>query len=211
MPVTLHRAIVLDAQDPEQRGRLRLEIPTLSGPGAPYPAWVPPLLGRAGVVWIPPPQTAVSVAVDASGARWIGIQDAGALPAQVRAEYPDAAGLVDPSGVASVVAAPQAGVVAEVRAAPDADATARLQLADAVARLQGSLIYLQAPDAGAPPLHPYLLTTAFLADLAAVLTEIAAGLALVPAPAPLTTQMAADIGASLSAGAPYLSTRIRGD
>jgi hypothetical protein len=67
----------------------------------------------------------------------------------------------------------------------------------------------------APPIHPYMLTLEFLADMLTVLTDVIAIGAAIPTltayVATNATTMASKIGTSLSTGAPYLSKRIKGD
>ena len=66
-----------------------------------------------------------------------------------------------------------------------------------------------------PPTHPYFLSLTYLADLSLVMTDIIAiGVAIptmMPYVAANATSMLAKISTSLSAGAPYLSSRITGD
>jgi len=67
-----------------------------------------------------------------------------------------------------------------------------------------------------PPVHPYLLTLLYLADISASLAEIVAvfavpGPLIGPLPLPTTAATIVKIATSLSTGAPYLSIRISGD
>jgi hypothetical protein len=66
-----------------------------------------------------------------------------------------------------------------------------------------------------PPIHPYVLSMTLLADLVAVLADVVAIGAAIPTMTPFVAtnaiSMIAKVSTSLSAGAPYLSTRISGD
>ncbi len=66
-----------------------------------------------------------------------------------------------------------------------------------------------------PPIHGYILSLTFLADLALLAADVVAAGAAIPSMSPYVatnaTNMIAKIATSLSAGAPYLSTRISGD
>lgn len=66
-----------------------------------------------------------------------------------------------------------------------------------------------------PPLHPYLLSLSLLADISLLAADImAVGLgipSLLAVPTPNAIALQAKIASSLSAGPPYLSTRITGD
>lgn len=218
MPLSRHAAVVLDDRDPEQAGRLQVMIPTLSGTDAPWPDWVPPRLPGcageegAGLVWIPPQQSVVVVEAEAGGAGgiWWVAGELGArsrLPAPLRADYPATSGWVDRAGDHAALLGPDGARLQAFDAA--GGVAAQLRAASSGVRVEGARIDLTGP--GATPAHPYLLTAAFFADLALVLAEVVAVGAASAIPTPATSQMILDLATSLSAGAPYLSRRIRGD
>jgi hypothetical protein len=98
---------------------------------------------------------------------------------------------------------------------PEAEAV--IQLKDGVAMVLGTgsvqLVgtSIELGNGVLPPGDKYILSGAFLADLAVVLNEIVVGIGTAPSGvAPLTTQMALDIGTSLAAGPPFLSNLVKG-
>lgn len=89
-----------------------------------------------------------------------------------------------------------------------------------IAALSGSVVQIsggtiELGSGAVPPIHGYILSLTFLADLALVCADIIATGAAIPGMVPYvatnTISMVTKIGSSLGAGAPYLSTRITGD
>lgn len=104
--MTWYSAVVVDNQDPDQRGRLRLRIPGLLGPDAVAPDWIPArVVGGAheravGLWWCPPVDAIVLVEVDGYRMVWSGGEISGStkLPAELLEGYPRRAGLTSPGG-----------------------------------------------------------------------------------------------------------------
>lgn len=106
-------AIVSDNQDPEQLGRLLLEIPGIMGEDDPvHPDWIPPRVGAAGpgvvgFLLLPPVGAATYVEVDAGGAiSWVGADFGGKnkIPPDLLTNYPRRSGFSSPVTGRHVVA-----------------------------------------------------------------------------------------------------------
>lgn len=97
-----------------------------------------------------------------------------------------------------------------------ADGVANMELRDGhVVNIGGNVIQMNAGtiqmgDGATPPTDGFILSTAFLTALNLVLVEVAAAAAASAVPSPNTAAMQTAIATSLSSGAPYLSTRIKG-
>lgn len=103
--MTTYDAIVRDNRDPDELGRLRLEVPGLFGSDRLAPGWVPARIGPAGgggvgLWWIPPVNARVVVEIAGAGQqlRWIGTElgRSARAPSWLRAA--GRAGLTSPSG-----------------------------------------------------------------------------------------------------------------
>lgn len=172
-----YQAIVRDNRDPEQRGRLRLEVPELLGPGVVSPDWVAPRITapQAGAVgWLCIPATGATVVLEANGPghdpaargwRWQG-SEALDLPQALRAGYPARAGATSPDGSAVAVLGPD------------------------LAALLASTVRLGASEQLA--LHEVVRAT-LLVELGPVLTEL---VGLIGLPAPLTTALVSALAAN---------------
>jgi len=104
-----YRALVTDNADPEQLGRLMLQIPELIGEEESYPEWVPPRIPTAagpGAGWfgVPPIGAPVLVEADSAGLlRWSGAEW-GALntpPPLLVGNYGRRQGFTSPEGLHS--------------------------------------------------------------------------------------------------------------
>lgn len=189
-----YQGIVTDNADPEQLGRLLIELPALCGDLDPeWPDWIPPrFAGSApggGFVFIPPIGAAVLVEYTAgSPIRWVGGEFGGknTLPAPFSTGYPGVSGITSPTGEEF------------------------LALGDGRTTVAGPAIDLG--DGTTPPTHPYLLTREFLTDLKAAVTELIAAIPLgVVPPSGPTAIFVLNLDLSLAVGVPYLSARIKGD
>ena len=200
-------ATVVDNADPDRQGRLKLAIPgLLEEEASEHPDWIPGCFvagPTGGLILIPPVGAIVTVISDRTGTglRWQGAPLSGrnVLPALLRASYPSRAGVVSPDGSSGVyVGTGEAGIEAD----------------------QITL--------GASRDHGLLLTGAFLPDLNTVLQALAVFLTTsstataAPQIAAAAATFLASIGGppgtlatgittSLTAGAPYLSVRTKGD
>lgn len=112
-----YQATVRDNRDPEERGRLRLEVAELFGPGVTAPDWISPRVvapAEGAVGWLAVPAVGAVVAVEANGPgadltarglRWLGGTPA-RIPAPLRVDYPARAGASSPDGSAVAVLGP---------------------------------------------------------------------------------------------------------
>lgn len=236
MPLRYYTGFVRDNNDPEQRARLKLEIPGFTGVGVTHPSWIAARIpggpAGSGLFFLPPVDSVIVVEADEAGnLRWGGggFGAVNTLPPILAENYPRRSGFTSPEGAHGLVLDEDGGLRIEiagghvVRVAPAGDGGVpaaveialagggSIRIAGGAVEVNGTAIALG--DGTTPPLHPFLLTNIFLAQLAGVLAEVVAiGAAATPAPIPttLTAQLIADIATSLSAGAPLLSTRIKG-
>lgn len=188
-----YSGIVRDNADPEQRGRLRLEVVELFGAGVASPEWIDPRIvaPAAGAVgWLAVPEIGAVVVVEANGPgadpatrglRWLGGRPS-RLPAALRVDYPHRAGASSPDGSATAVLGPD------------------------LAALLAAAVRLGASEAAATqaPVVESLLTA-----LSGVLDEvIALGLAALPSPIPTPNALA--LKTAIAAGS-HRSTSVRVD
>lgn len=228
---TRYSAVVRDNQDPNQQGRLMLEIPELLDDRDPlWPEWIRPRLpaagpGAAALFWVPPVDAIVLVEVDeVTDPRWFGADfgSVNTLPPDLATNYPARFGLTSPSGAQVLVGddsdgwrlyagqeGAQARSVAEVLHGSlllQHFGGAQVSVDASGVALDGTQILL-----GPNPTNPYPLTVALLTDLLSVCTDIVAVATAAGAAAPNATVMIQNIVASLVGGSPYLSVRTFGD
>lgn len=196
--------------DPTHPGHILVEVPELYGPGVEMPSLVPPLMpGWGGGGWQSIPGSSLDgksarvivVYITSGTLRWIG-------HSQVWSLIGDAApgtrcGARSGSGGSYLYLDDSEGVVIRT------GATTGITIADGTATIFGGKIYLG--DGRIPPTHPFILSTTFMTDLAAVLTEVVAAMALIPYTAVNTPLVLGKVQTSLADGLPYLSTRITGN
>ena len=220
-----YSAIVIDNDDPERRGRLRLSIPELLDEDAStHPEWIPgrfPSGPGGGVFWIPPRNAVVIVeVVDAERLRWgpatLGAENS--IPVELATDYPTRSGITSPDGGALIYLAESGEVVTLSGGNPRSSVEVK------PGRVEVDATRIQLGGGG----HGFILSRALLSDLAVQTTAIsafavavgaaaidpavkAAASALASAMGGTPGTMALNIAASLSAGPPYLSVRTDGD
>jgi hypothetical protein len=206
--VRYYSAIVMDPDDPEQRGRLKLEIPEILGAGRTHPEWIhrrlPAGPGACGLLFLPPVNSIVSVLEDLGRLRWEGAElgDVNSLPAALADNYPARSGFSSPNGQQVLALDDSDGAVFDL-------AGGLLVGAGDVIDLRGTGVQLRSSEAAT--LEALILGDTFLGDLVAALAEVnTALLSIGPLVGPFTTtnltSMLVQIATALGAGAPYLST-----
>ena len=128
-----YTAIVVDVEDPDELGRLRLIIPELYGDGATeYPGWIPPRVpagAGAGAGWwfVPPVDSIVLVERTPAGdLRWTGGTwgQVNEVPAFLAANYPRRSGFTSPEGGHSLAMDEDTGILVLVTDPDDPDGVA---------------------------------------------------------------------------------------
>jgi hypothetical protein len=219
----LYEAIVVDAAPSGGApGHLSVQIPELFGEDT-LPVTVAPLFpGWSGGGWQSVPgtvtpdgqQTRVIVAqLGPESFRWIGTSQwwdfvAGAPGAQSGARSGDGRHRVYLSNDIGIGLETDLGGSIVVRADGSVDVTSTGAAGEV--RLNATLIHLS--DGLVPPIDAYILSAAFFTALIAALAEVVAiGAATIPpVPTPNTAALLSNLTTSLSAGPPYLSSRIFG-